>query len=751
MSNDHGLLNNQGIEGITYTPHTQVWHATHCYTDGGGETRLLAMQRSFISFSWGGRLIEDFGLIVVTTNNAIERDISATFNNLTTELDVMDGQLFWGSHYNANSLDLTLHTDEISERQLYIFANWFKPGIERELILAEHPNRGIMARLAEPPHYSMLPFEKKIEILDGKQTSTTVYRGSMTIKFVMDDPFWYSINNFMEEMRFAHGWGRTTTIWATPYIEETWYDNVTHSGDAVKPASIEVNKDALKVIDEDGVPYKKMVEEQKINFGSKYTIYLSGEGQVHSTEDYSVGAVIGGNPYIGTSSAVDTLYGVSKEDDNLVKELYYYYGGNAPELPQLSFRMNPSWDGQQLYIDEPANIYRPFSSGTTVEPYTTIKLTSPTGEETDFKFTTPSILTAYNAAVKIFMDDISEGRITDMANLRQAVLENVHHPLIRDAIFAELLDETDIRGFVPRGILYALRRRFAYKPSTGVACNMIHQLQTWLNDNSYSSGATIKCLQRDVKRLVLPNVCKLSGDWPSVLTGENMPIVNGQVQSLQAMVLDILAVGDNSGSNSNLLIYGSGSGLVENVRALLSGAVSGVVEEVNNYENIAVIECNGHTRFNSGEEYKYHDASTAAGIDKNGILPNFDFTVDSKTGEIYMDYDFTTNIGQYSYNWVLSENSGWIANSEEWSQSGATSDKFFSGRVIHYHEPAGDMVRSDYLKLTETCYPAGNDPFNPTNGGSKGYINSGCCYKLTHNLKEGKLSNLQFLYRYRYY
>jgi hypothetical protein len=42
---------------------------------------------------------------------------------------------------------------------------WFKPGIVKELILAEHPNRAIMARVNSAPEMSMLPFEEKTTVV----------------------------------------------------------------------------------------------------------------------------------------------------------------------------------------------------------------------------------------------------------------------------------------------------------------------------------------------------------------------------------------------------------------------------------------------------------------------------------------------------------------------------------------------------------------------------------------------------------
>jgi len=42
---------------------------------------------------------------------------------------------------------------------------WFVPGEAKELILAENPFRGIMARISDPPQFSFLPFEKRIKVM----------------------------------------------------------------------------------------------------------------------------------------------------------------------------------------------------------------------------------------------------------------------------------------------------------------------------------------------------------------------------------------------------------------------------------------------------------------------------------------------------------------------------------------------------------------------------------------------------------
>jgi len=175
---------------------TQVYKVTH-----DGDKRLPFLRRSFISFTYGedasGRPvpIEDFNLISTFDGDRLSRQAYASFNDLTSNYDVIHGQFFWGSYYTNNSLTFKLATDGMSQEDLDKFKYWFKAGTVRELILAEHPNRAIMARVATPPEIELLPFEKRVTVhLKDKefQTSTTVYRGEITLELTMDDPFWYA-------------------------------------------------------------------------------------------------------------------------------------------------------------------------------------------------------------------------------------------------------------------------------------------------------------------------------------------------------------------------------------------------------------------------------------------------------------------------------------------------------------------------------------------------------------------------------
>jgi len=71
----------------------------------------------------------------------------------------------------------------------------------------------------------------------------------------------------------------------------------------------------------------------------------------------------------------------------------------------------------------------------------------------------------------------------------------------------ELGDETDINNIIPRGIAFALRRLFRYKPNDGVACNMISYFRLKLN-SGFSSEATYQVVLRELNRMVVNHLFK---------------------------------------------------------------------------------------------------------------------------------------------------------------------------------------------------------------------------------------------------
>ena len=447
---DYGYVNGNVIDVPNYsdTKYTQVYMATH--KGEGATSRLPFMERSFISFTFGGKSIEDFNLIATISGDRMERSGYSTFEDLTSEYEVLDGHFYWGTHYTNHELTFDLATDAITQNELDHFLHWFQPGKIRELILSEHPNRAIEARVSAAPELHLLPFEEKVTKKIGDQeykTSTTLYKGEITLTFVMEEPYWYSKINI-----FGY-YNKDTGV-----FHDVWTDA---NG---KEVSIFNDPDAIKIALEDNIPIASMIDASmllgdntfadadtskdamtadiEIDENIKYIELTDENNEKYYELDYeSMG---------GTQEAIDALippnsriaitefdggeekwiYGarlsgaVMSESSGIEnfaenESQYFYYAGNAPSHPTIEFTLTPTFD-ENGYINSPKNSY---AEGT---PYNTITFESLTKKE--LQFTTPSVYTGYNQVIKILHDAPST---TAWVDIRKQIRNNVNHAAAR--------------------------------------------------------------------------------------------------------------------------------------------------------------------------------------------------------------------------------------------------------------------------------------------------------------------------------
>lgn len=385
----------------------QVYQATH---DGEGN-RLPFMNRSFMSFSYGGKYIEDFNLIA-TLGDRLSKNVYAEFEDSTSDYDTMDGQYYWGTHMNTNTLEFTLSTDYITQVDLDNFKRWFRPGVERELILAEHPNRAIMARVSAPPAISMIPYGEAANIIieeTNYETMTTIYRGDITLSFVMDEPFWYGKLNYMPAS-----------------INEKMEIVDANSEGAINTKD---NKDCLKIILEDGIPYQTSVNTKTFLGGEFRVVDVPVVGPPDEIAAKVNFAILGGR---SITSGIDIFS--SGTDDS-----YLFYSGTAKSYPTISFDIEPI--SSSYYIISPLN---KLSSD---NEYSNITLTYPNDEFSIFSFTTPSIWTAYNYVIKL----IKEFEGQDVLKFKELIRDNVKEQNVRAYTIKQLSTVTNNNGAFNEG------------------------------------------------------------------------------------------------------------------------------------------------------------------------------------------------------------------------------------------------------------------------------------------------------------
>ena len=401
-----------GREEFTdYGVHRQVYLATH---DGEGN-RLPFMNRAYISFSYGGKYIEDFNLLA-TMGDRLSKNIYADFEDATSNYDTLDGQYYWGTHFTTNQLEFTLSTDGMSQTDLEKFKMWFKPGVERELILAEHPNRVILARVSATPTISMIPFEQIETILingNKKNISTALYRGDITLSFIMDEPYWSGKLFYMPkylDLNTFDGYEEANEV--------IIYEN--DLSETLVPVKTEImvdtinNKDTLKMCLEDNLPYGQYLPECTF-FGNEHYVN-KGDG----------GAIVGVSKLpvrIGILN-IDSKTGatIGNDEDNW----YVFYSGTAPSKPKIKFTIKMDYDNSDKII---------FPKG--IDGNKNIA-TITIGTKT-FTYGLPGLFVAYNKAIDIYNGSNSASVIDRQVEMRDQIKEST----IRAAAIQNISNSTN--------------------------------------------------------------------------------------------------------------------------------------------------------------------------------------------------------------------------------------------------------------------------------------------------------------------
>ena len=233
----------------------------------------------------------------------------------------------------------------------------------------------------------------------------------------MDQPFWYAKVNLLGKFNKNNSG------------QDMYYDQWTDANG--KTDFVFNNKDALKIIYEDGIPIGDMIKNDM----------LLGDGTYASLDiqDYnrifngSVGAyisgIVDGVTYLGmiagTMISQNGTVTISGNDDTAYpKQTYFYYAGTAPAFTKISFTVDINYSDNN-YIWTVANKFHTNSK----LPYSTITIES---EDTQkLHLTTPNIFTSYNRAIEIFNNNIHQGSTKSWNDIRELLRDDVRHASVR--------------------------------------------------------------------------------------------------------------------------------------------------------------------------------------------------------------------------------------------------------------------------------------------------------------------------------
>lgn len=154
-------------------------------------------QKEFIDFQFNGKYISEFGLVAVSDGDRLTFAASPDFENETTEVNGVAGQLFWGSKIKSLKRTYNLATDGMTEAQINEFKYHFRPGQYGKFIEDKLMHRYGYCRVADVVEFKMIPFQKTIDFL-GFPLKINEYKGEISITFEWDNPYMYSTINYIE-------------------------------------------------------------------------------------------------------------------------------------------------------------------------------------------------------------------------------------------------------------------------------------------------------------------------------------------------------------------------------------------------------------------------------------------------------------------------------------------------------------------------------------------------------------------------
>lgn len=162
--------------------------------------------KSFLSFTFNGHAIEEFGCAVVSNDDRYSTSLQPQFSNTITTIPGRIGSLYWGTNVTGVQRTINIATDGATMRQIANLKKNFAPGIYAKVSFAETEYRYGYALVDNATSFSFLPFEETTTI-NGKEYKVGLYKGEGTIVLFYPDPYEYAESQY---------------IYADDYVDKYW-------------------------------------------------------------------------------------------------------------------------------------------------------------------------------------------------------------------------------------------------------------------------------------------------------------------------------------------------------------------------------------------------------------------------------------------------------------------------------------------------------------------------------------------------
>lgn len=152
--------------------------------------------KQFIDFEFDEKHISEFGWVAVVSDGDRHLfDASPSFEDETSEVNGVSGQYYWGTRFKTYSRTYELATDGVTEAEIDAFKLHFIPGKYGKFVEDKLLGRYCYCRVSAVVSFKTVPFKKEVEYR-GKKIVVNEYKGSCSITFQQDFPFFYGEDNY---------------------------------------------------------------------------------------------------------------------------------------------------------------------------------------------------------------------------------------------------------------------------------------------------------------------------------------------------------------------------------------------------------------------------------------------------------------------------------------------------------------------------------------------------------------------------
>lgn len=257
--------------------------------------------KSFISFTFDGKGIEEFGMAVVSNGDRYSTNLHPNFSNTISTVPGRIGSIYWGTEITNNTIEVNLATDCMTSRQFLNFKNHFRPGKIGQLSFAETEFCYCYAIISENSIFDFIPFDG-VTTINGKDYKDTIYKGTTKLIFSIPDIYSYSDKKH---------------VIGEQYVNEPWFLM-------------------------SGLPLTKNIIEKNCFLSGGTVINQIGKIQINynagnsSNLDYDA-LINSGFSNTENNLIINCLYSTLENNNDQQQTIYAYNAGNAPARTNICF------------------------------------------------------------------------------------------------------------------------------------------------------------------------------------------------------------------------------------------------------------------------------------------------------------------------------------------------------------------------------------------------------------------------------